>query len=96
MKCLPHPRRPQHSQKHLSTSVRRCQVRSATTKSTPLLYALCYKQYSPSLQFNEPDNDPGIFGHHVVARDASGHGNDLRLETPPAGRSADIKLVGAC
>ncbi|GLI61535.1 hypothetical protein VaNZ11_003910, partial [Volvox africanus] len=43
-------------------------------------------------KFDEPNMDPGIFGHHTVARDASGHGNDLQLETPPQPRSAIIPL----
>ncbi|KXZ56241.1 hypothetical protein GPECTOR_1g21 [Gonium pectorale] len=45
-------------------------------------------------EFDEPGDDPGIFGRHTVARDASGRGNDLTLESPPAPRSAAIPLPG--
>lgn len=44
-------------------------------------------------KFDEPNADPGIFARHTVARDASGRGNDLQLETPPAPRPVEIQLV---
>ncbi|EFJ52955.1 hypothetical protein VOLCADRAFT_86476 [Volvox carteri f. nagariensis] len=47
-------------------------------------------------KFDEPNSDPGIFRHHTAARDASGHGNDLQLETPPRPRSGvDIPVPGS-
>ncbi|GLC46629.1 hypothetical protein PLESTM_001898600 [Pleodorina starrii] len=46
-------------------------------------------------KFDEPNIDPGIFARHTVARDASGRGNDLQLETPPTSRNALIPVPGA-
>ncbi|KAK9844409.1 hypothetical protein WJX74_002134 [Apatococcus lobatus] len=34
-------------------------------------------------QFNDPDEHPGVVQAHLVAKDSSGHGNDLPLINPP-------------